>query len=160
MTTYQPTYQLRYLISVSYQGHQLIHHLNVYTCTRLQCACRSSPTGSGLGWLNFKNSKLLAILGSSSWLVGDILKLRLFVDSMAPSFILLVKMGEGALGKSIMSLKSLRVIFHLCLSMCVSVGWDLLYSSTRGKPLSAVGRALLLLCSSIVCLFWCFEHGC
>ena len=37
--------------------------------------------------------------------------------------------------------------------MFASVDWDLLYSSTRGKPLSAVGWALILLCSSIVCLF-------
>ena len=67
-----------------------VHDCNAHAAPHLQ--------ESGLGWLNFKKSKLLAILGSSSGLVGGILKLRLFLDSMEPSFILLVKMG-GSIGE-------------------------------------------------------------
>ena len=63
-------------------------------------------------------------------------------------------MGYGALGKSVMSLKSLHVIFHPHLSMCVNVGQHSMYSSTRGKPLSAVNLSLFFFRSNITFLSW------
>ena len=63
--------------------------------------------------MNFKKLNFLALSGAKLGLDGGILCLQRFLDSMDLIFGLLVNAREGELGKSVMSLKSLHIIFHL-----------------------------------------------
>lgn len=75
-----------------------------------------------LGQLNFRKLKSLALSGVRLGLDGTILNLQRFLERIDLSFGLLVNTGEGELGKSVKSLKSLNIILHLLLRISWTVG--------------------------------------
>ena len=112
----------------------------------------------GLGILNLKNLKSLALSGSRLGLEGGILCLHLFLD-MHLIFCLLVNTGVGGLGKSGISFKSFHIRFHFLLRICFTGGWHSVNFMHRGLDLSTKGFHFF--CASMVVLWVCFScHTC
>lgn len=76
----------------------------------------------GLGQLNLRNSNCLALFGARFGLDGVMLCVHLFLDRKDFSLVLLLNIGAGGLGKRVISLKSLRIIFHLSVRISCIVG--------------------------------------
>ena len=87
-------------------------------------------------WLNFKNSNSLSLSGVR-WGSSDMaLYLQCFLNTMDLNLCILVKTGVGLLWKSIMSRKSLCIIFHLFVRISRIVGWYSVNLTHRGVGLS------------------------
>ena len=67
----------------------------------------------GLGQLNLRKLNALALFGARFGSDGKMSYVCLFIDKMDFIFFLLVNIGKGISGKSVISLKSLYIKLHL-----------------------------------------------
>lgn len=111
----------------------------------------------GLGQLNFKKLNSLALSGDRLGLDGGILCLHRFFDSTDLIFGLLVNTGEGGLGKSVRSLKSFHMRFHLFLRICFTEGLHCVYLMHNGVGLSLSGLHFLGASMAVLCVCFSFQ---